>query len=331
MTTLYLHIGMPKCGTTSLQMALARNADKLARQGVYYPRLRDKPFHHDIFYAIRDQRMSSLDEQFAEIADKARSLPKTIISTENFCWDHRPEIVDATKSFFSNFDTVKIIIFLRNIFDFHNSWYCEHIQGFENQGTEDVADFFTEDRLEKLNFVKILANWRDTHGKDNVSIAFVDKIGNDGDSLIEAFLRLVGSEIPEGFATPKRKFNISLNAPQIIAKRQINAIKTATTRREHTQILDFVREISESRNLPGAGKSLLGARHVERIDRFYRQHKEAMHSMLSPTDVELLTQCPNPTDLLDDTEKQRLEKAAREIARSDIPLSGPVETKTTLT
>lgn len=37
MTTIYLHIGMPKTGSTSLQKFLFTNREKLLRQGYLYP------------------------------------------------------------------------------------------------------------------------------------------------------------------------------------------------------------------------------------------------------------------------------------------------------
>ncbi|MEH2367578.1 hypothetical protein [Nostoc sp.] len=37
MTTIYLHIGMPKTGTTCLQKALFKNRDKLLENGYLYP------------------------------------------------------------------------------------------------------------------------------------------------------------------------------------------------------------------------------------------------------------------------------------------------------
>lgn len=42
MKTLYLHIGMPKTGTSSIQKFLLQNPEALARQGYCFPKLPHK-------------------------------------------------------------------------------------------------------------------------------------------------------------------------------------------------------------------------------------------------------------------------------------------------
>jgi hypothetical protein len=97
----YLHIGFPKTGTTSIQVWMTGNADVLAAQGVLYPVAGrgkgDYRFGHHLFPNALKQTPSSelamswpdMNELHNEIARSPAT--KVFISSESFC-----ELIDQT-------------------------------------------------------------------------------------------------------------------------------------------------------------------------------------------------------------------------------------------
>ena len=87
MPTLYIHTGLHKTGTTSLQKAFFDNRAALARQNVLYPDagLSQKPFnwgHHELAYAMRRRAgAQALWQSLRDEAD-ASGLDKILVSSE---------------------------------------------------------------------------------------------------------------------------------------------------------------------------------------------------------------------------------------------------------
>jgi len=111
---LYIHIGAPKTGTTSLQHYLRRNQDNLARQGVLYPSGgRDKSAHKPIGAAVfpgRSDRLGGVSPHKA-LQTAIQSIRKEIDEQKPIPSSSRPNIYGEsfryrTYSAFSSHSTI---------------------------------------------------------------------------------------------------------------------------------------------------------------------------------------------------------------------------------
>jgi len=136
---LVLHVGIPKTGSTALQIAFTRNRPSLAKMGVHYPAARNDAA------AMRGRLVSGngvallshmtaeqhdpavLDSLRAEIRDAP--APSVLFSSEAL-FRSRPErvreLVDAVRS--EDFD-VKVVAFVRDLAGHALSSYSEMVKG----------------------------------------------------------------------------------------------------------------------------------------------------------------------------------------------------------
>lgn len=130
---LYIHIGFPKTGSSTIQKFLNLNADKLYQNGICYPKplcgpqLRehdghlsmvkvDSQFHKDIvpWYVYRKKYFDDL---------KKKSCMKNILSAEALVYENPNELA----MFKEHFD-VKIVCFFRNFFEYADSLQKQFIK-----------------------------------------------------------------------------------------------------------------------------------------------------------------------------------------------------------
>lgn len=134
---LYMHIGFPKTGTSSIQGLLYANKNILASHGVCYPEpgvndlLRGLKGH--IFCCEMMHRTGRMDRPWEEYRDaykaelEASGCPKGIISSENFVYEHSRNI-----DFWADSFDVTLICYIRNYYDFIHSLQKELIKmGFQ--------------------------------------------------------------------------------------------------------------------------------------------------------------------------------------------------------
>lgn len=224
MTTIYLHIGMPKTGTTSLQKVLFNNRNKLLENGYLYPmsgirfnakQIEDRYCHNLLALFFLDfKEKCDLLSQFSTwegLKTEIDSInPKNvIISAEAFTFYdvfYKPETIAKVKSFLKNYE-VKIIIYIRKQDDFLESCYRYMV----NIGAcrVDIKEFFNEFKY-MFNYYQILENWADIFGYQNIIIRHFDKKNMKND-IFGNFLKAINLlEDKEVFRTDYiEKINVS--------------------------------------------------------------------------------------------------------------------------
>ena len=187
---IYLHIGIGKTGTTSIQDYLFSNRFKLKENGVLYPvvGLRGTG-HHDL--AKLDNKWIGEKEQFLyrnlikEI--DSSGCHKIIISSENFVF-LKENYVKEIAWFFKNYD-VKLIFYVRNQVPLIQSTFLEW-QKVDKNYLETIEKFFVVhhdgfDFLQRVKFYIV------AFGKENIITRVFDK-RNIGKDVKADFLRLIG-------------------------------------------------------------------------------------------------------------------------------------------
>lgn len=247
--TVYLHIGLPKTATTLIQNAFYQSPDVLGQYGVRYLSAGTKefgdPVHHMLFMAVFGEKGRRIDpskssEQietaWQEALDELATAPedKIFISSELFALEMTAqEDLIRLRDGLKDYD-VKIVLVLRDVADFVNSFYAQLVRdGFSGKVEEKINQIWSS-----LNWASLTDRWISVFGAENViPIRFEDlKRG----SIVDEFFKLVfGLEYEEPlFENPG--VNRSLSHSAVVFLRDINSTdipeeeKTAFRHQIHT-------------------------------------------------------------------------------------------------
>lgn len=204
MTTIYLHIGMPKTGTTYLQKALFNNRDKLLENGYLYPicgikynakEIVNRYCHNTLaHYLMGFENKDNALSQFTVWEELTREIdsinPKNvIISAEAFTSFeifYQPETLAKIKSFLKEYE-IKIVIYIRKQDEFLESSYCYMVKlGACSVGIKEV---FNEYQY-IFNYYQILDNWADIFGYENIIVRRFEK-SNKKNHVFDDFLGVI--------------------------------------------------------------------------------------------------------------------------------------------
>jgi hypothetical protein len=231
MVRIYVHIGTPKTGTTTLQRFLCKNEKNLLDLGYLYPQSGRPSYypiaHYNLAHAMRFQekiyakhagRWEDLSSQFSdlhrEIEQKKPS--NVIVSSESF--GKRSEYIEKLQEEFSRYD-VKILVYLREQKDFLTSYYIESIK----QGSSKNFEDFLCDEWNIGDYYNYLLPWSNSFGKENVTVRILKKNKLKG-NLFEDFLASVGIKNPSKFDMNITNHNISPPAKAVNLLRYLNLI-----------------------------------------------------------------------------------------------------------
>jgi hypothetical protein len=223
----WLHIGVEKTGTTSIQSFLAANRSALRAQGRLYPVAPGHASHPDLVaFALDDGRLDGTRRARglgapAQIADFRDGLVRALVS--EIAGSGASEIIFSSELLSSRLRSLselerlkvlcagiarstKIVVYLRNQVDFLISRYTNVLQSggreeFRMRGTS-FADY-----------EMVLDRWAEAFGRDNLIIRrFAPADFVDGDLLAD-FAATIGLESTK--LVPVPRYNESLDAESL--------------------------------------------------------------------------------------------------------------------
>lgn len=231
---IFLHIGVPKTGTTALQAALANSRKDLEKQNVTYPS-QWRNAHHRAAWAITERTWgwkgrggtTTPMKHWDELISEAKASKKVILSSEFFCEANQKQaskmVEDLGKS------NLEVVITLRPFGKLlPSAWqqylkygvkltYDEWLQAILNEPRDKAP---TPTFWMRHDHPVVIKRWLDLVGKENLSLVVVDDSNHD--FIYQAFERILSLE--DG-TLQKRKEKIS-NRSMTLAEaeflRQIN-------------------------------------------------------------------------------------------------------------
>lgn len=238
MTTLYLHIGMPKTGTTHLQHFLRINAPVLNKYGFAYPIFntryagkepaRNGQFLKHRFYDENGKRDKAkegrlVESHFERLGRIAKKFDNIILSEESiwndrkFSWKKFKEKTDEM-----GFD-VKIIVYLRRQDSYIQSYWAQMVQvkysmTFDEYINENGYDNIYTDYYSRLQKIAKYI------GKDNIIVRIYEKsaFGGTKNTITSDFLDAIGLEETDEYETTNKLINPSLSGIYLETKRILN-------------------------------------------------------------------------------------------------------------
>jgi hypothetical protein len=274
--TFYLHIGLPKTGTTSLQHFLKRNQKALLAQGCLYPstglteydnhayvRFLATDYTYWAFYVIfktirytdwyvrRHNITGFRDELFREI-DKSHAR-SVVLSSEWFGVLMTQRSLRRLQRIFHPHRVIPVI-YLRRQDALALSLYAEWVKDVSIRLSKDFNATFMK-RLPFLDFYAIYRRWARTFGRENIIIrTYENLVAGD---VIHDFLSLLDLD-PKPLTFPTKEKNPHLDTNAIVILRDAN--------RQRLPDAEFQR-IKSSLQAKG-GKGALDFMSVEEKNRF---------------------------------------------------------------
>ena len=228
--TLYLHIGLPKTGTTYVQNWLGVNRNWLAERQTWSPS-RDIYAHRLAVEYITDTRRRSrsdaieilktpLHDAALELANwvKDSRFTSAVVSSEYF-FETDPRVVAESLPRIGPVK-LKIVMVLRRQDRLIESSYNQEVKAMGITEALPPPHYQPE-----LDWLKLFERWSDAFGEGNIAVVNYDKAMKDR-SLLFGFCRAIGLaaelECSDGLTEPEHR-NESLPSDLLEFKRLVNA------------------------------------------------------------------------------------------------------------
>jgi hypothetical protein len=250
MKKIYLHIGMPKTGSSAVQQFLSDNIKALEYHGFYYPKSPSNTVAQHCLGAIhlakdsdRYKRNGKKEEKAAVVlmADIRRSKHQKILISSEYLWEVHPSIL---LEYFHDFE-IAVIGYFRFPQKFSASIYQEFTKNCRLQRTETLEEFlvhYPKDFMEE--HCKRLEQWLSVKDKVDLRLKLFEKDNLVGGNVIYDVLAELGLDPSvgfEGFNSAKRA-NTSLSAEMVEVLRYLNSCSMSDRRRRklyrHAQTFD---------------------------------------------------------------------------------------------
>ena len=200
-TTLFLHVGPHKTGTTAIQNYLWINKSTLKENGILYP---GKYHHHALlFWELQQAEMpyskntSEVSNIFTEISESIGRYRSIILSCESFYKEDRwitPKIKELLTLFNINIP-VKIILTIRAQAFWVESAYQQSVKGILSRSASTFGQYLPEALVSFCNYYDHLNRWASSFGKENI-IVVPGEAKRPPSTIFADFRQILG--IPDG-------------------------------------------------------------------------------------------------------------------------------------
>lgn len=264
MKTLYLHIGMPKTGTSSIQKFLLKNRSALKQHGYCFPKL---PYQYPFTFQNRNgyfligkqynedgSRNQALEKEYlkegmAKICDYFETYDHVILSEETLWRAFRTHsyLFPYLKKHAKNHGyQIRIIVYLRRQDEYQLSLWKQNVKHPKTAQTLPfelrLKQVLTEEPL-TLQYASTLDEIADIFGKDSLIVRRFERCYWKNGSIIDDFLDCIGLEHTEEYKELPRDINPSLSENMAQIKRFINKDQTFSTE-ENAYLVQFLRALS---------------------------------------------------------------------------------------
>lgn len=265
MKTVFLHIGLGKTGTTSIQRHLARDTERLLASGIHYVQCGGgergtghQQFAKSFVKSIPDYMIPVREPErvreavFEEVLSSQQA--KIVMSSENFSLADPAEIrrqfeaLPVTCQF-------KVILFVRSQDELAESEYNQLVKVRAERRT--FEQFLEEDFLG--DFYGLARRWEKVFGQSSLICSVYDGRRR---SVIEDFLHCLGLAVKTRGGTAGPAPNRSLGYLALLMKRGLNHLSAEDNRPVHYELPQHVRDALDPVDLPAI---LFNSEHARRI------------------------------------------------------------------
>ncbi len=236
MSTIYLHIGPPKTGTTTIQNFLGNNRAALEAHNICFPDLGHKYrgmncFRNGHFLVkwtpYEGQEISHFEEGFDKLQALAERFGSIILSDEGLWKDgaHMEGFwTKLSEELKKRQMDLRVIVYLRRQDLWIQSFYAQKIKaGRTSLNFEDYLGSLKKD-FYPMDYCAYMDMLSDLFGKEALIIRIMEKAQFHGPehSLISDFLDIFGLTLSDGFTLEEEVSNVKFNGTYLELKRMLN-------------------------------------------------------------------------------------------------------------
>lgn len=244
--TLFLHIGLPKTGTTAIQRFCYYNRDLLAQQGYCYGKImqsstRVPSYVNGLFITEKiysenktidkEATKAHFEEGLELVGKQLEAYNKVIVSAETI-WNSLAyhagwERIKQLDNFCKGRDTqIKIMVYLRAQDEYLESLWKQRIKnGYHVASWEEIKK--NTPTSMKVDFVARLKRLEKYFGKENLIVRIYDRRSFEGAdaSIYSDFLAALGLEKTREYEEPEQLINTSIDIEFAEIKRILNHLQ----------------------------------------------------------------------------------------------------------
>lgn len=216
MKTLYIHIGTPKTGTTSLQNFLEDNQAELLKHGVYYPlnlghyappKGEPESVSSGNFFPAYEHILlhDNLTEKTTHDLRDAFSVADTVLLSTEELWGKG--VVPDFSVFYKNLKeglpeaAIKVIVYLRPQIDWLESIYKQGIQTWKQADTLQDVYYDSDGYKSLLHYYDRLCEIGGEIGFENIIVRIYDKAEFQGGNIFADFLSIFNLTLTDSYRT----------------------------------------------------------------------------------------------------------------------------------
>lgn len=211
--TVYVHIGLHKTGTSSIQAFLRKNKPALMERGWLYPRTGwTAGGHHNLAYELLGRkRFSEAAGRLSELAGEIAGAPNAVLSSEEFEFLELDEVRRLKAALDGR--EARIVVYLRRQDELIGSTYAQQVKmGARMKPFEEYARASLYNP--RFDFSQLLARWGGVFGADALDVAVVSG-QTEGQRLYDDFLARLGLNDAHDLPRPAKRLNESPTAAEI--------------------------------------------------------------------------------------------------------------------
>ncbi|MGN0484335.1 MAG: hypothetical protein ACI4HI_12370 [Lachnospiraceae bacterium] len=248
MKTLYLHIGLPKTGTSAIQKFLFTNKDTLSEQGYCYERM---PFFYNKIGPNRNghflvakkydpngtydpvQTRMHMEEGMKIVLDWFQTYDNVLLSEEDI-WivsnRKQENPLDLVLEYSQKYHfAIKVVVYLRRQDDLINSWWKQQVRARTRKPTCDWKQILTKVPPHfNINYQKVLTQMEAKIPADALIVRRYDKelFRHLNTTIYSDFIHAIGLEWSEHYTIPETLTNPSFPDSYTEIKRIFNGLNT---------------------------------------------------------------------------------------------------------
>lgn len=282
---IYLHIGMHKTGTTSLQRSMAAARATLLKRGILYPsgtlglNAKDTDAHHFLAHAINGRRTSytpdvpfDLLEAHCNAMAEAAAAHKgpTILSSEDFSHLRPAEVKQLAELLPSE---TKIIVYFRRQDYWADSLYGQMLKTGRSRSIED----FLKKQNGRLNYSRFLQRWKSAFGKDSLIVRTYE--GDVQENLWPDFCEAIGQ--PEAISD----IPVMRNDNPSLTKQQARMLQVAESIEVRKQLRKKYERINRSSRNSVSLRYLPASIGADLVERYKKSNQAVARQFLGRDDL----------------------------------------------
>ncbi len=222
---IFLHVGLPKTGTTELQKMLWENRSRLAEIGVVYPG-DDRGVHYRAALDVLGSRSARQPGAWASLVEKAKASPGRVVLSHEMLAAADAEVTARIAADLAPRD-LHVVVTLRDFSRIVSATWQERAKNREvepwgpflaevGRGPEGGHPFW---RLQDAPGV--IRQWAEHVPGDNIHVITVPPVQRDPHLLLRRFAEVVGFSLEEVMVSG-RPANQSLGALEIAVLQHVN-------------------------------------------------------------------------------------------------------------